>query len=315
MHSAIIIPTYNRAHLIGRAIKASLKQTVEDKLVVVVDDGSTDHTQAACAPFFGDPNFLYIRLGRNLGTAAAKNVALALVPFGAVTFHDSDDVPHRDKVLRQVRTLERDDLIADPCLPWHINNKSQSAGGQANIDLVLTAHKHIGADGTSARIARTLSLVDDFFPGLQFGAGPLGDWVLINSGLFRRSILAKAGGFCNGVEEDRDLRNRALMHGANVWFIDTPLLTKFEQADSLTAHEDTGYRSERRVKDRADVWQSVIDWKASGNAPVVPISFPDIVLAFVSNSARVRIADDIPIEDKTFRRLNWEFDRLSIVRS
>jgi glycosyltransferase involved in cell wall biosynthesis len=131
--------------LIERAIKASLKQTAEDKLVVVIDDGSTDHTHAACVPFFSNPDFLYVRLGRNLGTAAAKNVALAIVPFDAITFHDSDDVPHRDKVLRQVRTLERDDLIADPCLPWHINNKSQQAGGQAKVDLVLTAHTHIAA--------------------------------------------------------------------------------------------------------------------------------------------------------------------------
>jgi glycosyltransferase involved in cell wall biosynthesis len=314
MRSAIVIPSYNRAHLIERAVNASLKQTVEEKLVVVIDDGSTDHTHAACVPFFSNPDFLYVRLGRNLGTAAAKNVALAIVPFDAVTFHDSDDVPHRDKVLRQVRTLERDDLIADPCLPWHINNKSQTAGGQAKVDLVLTAHTHIGSDGTSARVARTLSLVDDFFPGLQFGAGPLGDWVLINSGLFRRSILSTAGGFADGVEEDRDLRNRVLMHGANIWFIDEPLLTKFEQADSLTAREDTGYRSERRLKDRADVWQAVIDWKSSGKPPVTPISLPDIVLAFVSNPDRIRVADDIPMDTKTRKRLNWEFDRLSIVR-
>ena len=312
MHCAIVIPTYNRAYLIERAIKASLKQTAGEKLVVVIDDGSTDHTRLACTSFFDNPDFLYIRLGKNVGTAAAKNVALAVVPFDAVTFHDSDDVPSRDKVLRQVRTLERDDLIADPCLPWHINSKSQTAGERANIDLVLTAHKHIGVDGTSARIARTLSLVDDFFPGLQFGAGPLGDWVLINSGLFRRSLLAKAGGFADGVEEDRDLRNRVLMHGANVWFIDKPLLTKFEQADSLTAHVDTGYRSERRLKDRADVWQAVVDWKASGKAPVVPISLPDVVLAFVSNPARVHIAGDIPMDEATMRRLTWEFDRLSI---
>lgn len=299
MTSLIVIPTFNRASQLGRAILAALDQSQDDVMVAVVDDGSTDATRDVCAPWFDHPRFVYIALGANLGTAVAKNLALALIPFDAVTFHDSDDIPHRDKVLRQQRTLERRDLLADPCLPWAQTSGGQQPGDAAQIDIVLTAHQFLSADGTSTRIARTLSLVDDFFPNLQFAAGPLGDWVLINSGLFRRSLFARIGGYTDSVEEDRELRNRALMYGANVWFLDDVLLTKYEQADSLTAQAATGYRSARRLRDREAVWESIRTWRRGQLPDRIAIDVRDVGLSFVSAPHLLHVAHDIPMTKQT----------------
>ena len=299
MQSLIVIPTYQRAHQIGRAVEAALGQSQDDVQVAVIDDGSTDNTEAACERWFDNRRFNYLRLGGNLGTAAAKNVALALLPFDAVTFHDSDDIPHRDKVLRQQRTMERTDLGADPCIPWHLTGGGQEPGGRALMDIVLSAHEFLSADGNTSRVARTLSLMDDFFPNLQFAAGPLGDWVLINSGLFRRSLFERIGGYCDSVEEDRELRNRALMAGANVWFIDDVLLSKYEQADSLTATGDTGYFSGRRKDDRSQVWDGIANWRPGTAPPAVPIDLTDVGLAFASAPDRLVVASDIPIADAT----------------
>jgi glycosyltransferase involved in cell wall biosynthesis len=136
MKSLIAIPTYNRAHQIQRAIAAALDQSLDDVTVAVIDDGSHDMTQQACAEWFAHPRFVYIGLGANVGTAGAKNAALALLPFDAVTFHDSDDLPHRDKLLRQQRTLVRDDLFADPCLPWTAAGNFQRPGAAAPLEPV-----------------------------------------------------------------------------------------------------------------------------------------------------------------------------------
>lgn len=293
MHCLIAIPTFNRARSLGPAIEAALAQSHADLTVAVIDDASTDDTSAVCARFAGDPRFVSIRLGRNLGTARAKNVALALVPFEAVTFHDSDDIPHRDKLVRQARIMGRTDLIADPCLPWQAG--AQEPGAPACLDLVLTAHHHVTADGSQHRIARSLSLVDDFFPNLQFNTGPLGDWVLINSGLFRRAALARAGGYADLIEEDRELRNRLLMHGANMWLIDEPLLTKFESDDSLTAVAATGYRSERREADRRAVWAAVDQWRRTGATPVEEMDLADLEIAEISRPDMLAVAPDIPM--------------------
>ena len=299
MPSLIVIPTYNRAHQIGRAIKAALDQSQDDVQVAVIDDGSGDATRAACQSWFDHPRFTYIGLGANLGTAGAKNAALALLPFDAVTFHDSDDIPHRDKLLRQQRTLERTDLTADPCLPWQINSDAQIPGEVAALDIVLTAHSFLSADGSVARIARTLSLVDDFFPNLQFAAGPLGDWVLINSGLFRRSLFSRIGGYSNSVEEDRELRNRAIMAGANIWFLDDVLLTKYDQPDSLTAQVSTGYHSERRKADREHVWQAIRQWRTGRPFAPVTLDMPDVGLDFVSRPQMLSVSSDIAMTDAT----------------
>jgi glycosyltransferase involved in cell wall biosynthesis len=311
MQSLIVIPTFNRAHQVGRAIAAALDQSQDDVMVAVIDDGSSDATQSACEAWFAHPRFIYIGLQRNIGTAGAKNVALALLEFDAVTFHDSDDIPHRDKILRQQRILERQDLIADQCLPWSLTGGAQQPGSTAMIDLVVTAHQFLSAGGGSARIARTLSLVDDFFPNLQFGAGPLGDWVLINSGLFRRTLLARTGGYTDSVEEDRDLRNRALMHGANIWFIDDVLLTKYEQSDSLTAQANTGYVSVQRRDDRARVWRTIEEWKTGKQPDIVEIDLKDVGLSFVSAPDRLKLATDIAISASTRSWLARDCARLS----
>lgn len=304
MRSLISIPTYQRAHHIGRAVEAALAQSQHDATIVVIDDGSSDGTQEACTRWFGHPRFGYLRLERNVGTAAAKNVALALLPFDAITFHDSDDIPHVDKVLRQQRTLFRTGLVAADCAPWHLAGGSQRADAPAALDLVLTAHRFVSSDGRAARIARTLSLVEDFFPNLQFSAGPPGDWILINSGLFRRDLFTRIGGYADSVEEDRDLRNRALMAGAHIWFIDDVLLDKYEQPDSLTTHGATGYSSARRRDDRAALWTTIAAWRPGTPPAPVPIDLAHVGVAFASLPQRAVVATDIAMTAATRARLD-----------
>jgi len=293
MRCLIAIPTYNRAALIGRAVRSALAQSHPDCAVMVIDDGSTDATSAALAEFAGHPRVTCVRLAANVGTAAAKNVAIALGDFQAITFHDSDDIAERDKLLRQATILGLGGVRADPCLNWAMAGRD--AGGPLAVGVALTEHWLLGADGSRRHIKRALALVDDFFPQLQMNAGPLGEWVLINPGLFRREVFARAGGFELCVEEDRELRNRLLMHGEIVWLIDEPLLTKIECDDSLTVAGDTNYVSPQRTRDRELVWQRVAAWRQGGAAPVVPIDLSRVIIAAVTGPRPLRLATDLPI--------------------
>jgi hypothetical protein len=126
-------------------------------------------------------------------------------------------------------------------------------------------------------------------------AGPPGDWILINSGLFRRSVFQRLGGFMDGIEEDRELRNRIIMAGEIVWLIDEPLLIKIDSADSLTRQADTNYASARRQLERQHIWKKIDDWRRTGAVAPEPLDIDGIEIAFCSNPAHLKPSLDMPI--------------------
>ena len=306
----IVIPTYNRAEATNMAVTAALAQSYQDSFVTVIDDGSSDNTFMTLKRFFADPRFLYIRLAKNLGTAQAKNVAIALTGYDAITFHDSDDIPDRDKVLLQARVLANPTIKADPILNWRISGREPSS--TISVGAALTEHQLVRADGSTFHVRRALSLVDDVFPNLQMAAGPPGDWILINTGLFRREVFASLGGFAPCIEEDRELRNRMIMAGEVLWVVPQPLMTKIESADSLTVLAGTGYDSEERQRDRDLVWGRAQRWRSSGVVEKSPIELDDLAIDFVSNAERLSRAD-VLMTPRTENHLNSLLDRLGAV--
>lgn len=102
---SVIIPTYNRAHLIGRAIKSILNQTYQDFEIIVVDDGSTDNTEEVLKGF-NDSRILYIRHNHNRGGAAARNTGIKAARGKYIAFQDSDDEWLPEKLEKQMKVFE-----------------------------------------------------------------------------------------------------------------------------------------------------------------------------------------------------------------
>jgi glycosyltransferase involved in cell wall biosynthesis len=84
---SVIIPCYNQAHFLGEAIASVLVQSYPYFEVVVVDDGSTDHTSEVAARYSG---VRYVRQS-NQGLSAARNAGLRRSQGGYVVFLDADD--------------------------------------------------------------------------------------------------------------------------------------------------------------------------------------------------------------------------------
>jgi len=101
---SVVIPTYNRASVIGRAIGSVLSQTCQDFEVIVVDDGSSDDTAAMVAAF-ADPRIRYIRQD-NRGGGAARNAGIDAAIGRFVAPLDSDDEFLPQHLERMKRVLE-----------------------------------------------------------------------------------------------------------------------------------------------------------------------------------------------------------------
>ncbi len=100
---SVIVPTYNRAHMIVECLDSVLNQTYRDFEVIVVDDGSTDDTEKVIKPYLD--RIQYIKQ-ENQGNAAARNIGIRKAKGEIIAFDDSDDLWLPDKLERQVRYLD-----------------------------------------------------------------------------------------------------------------------------------------------------------------------------------------------------------------
>ena len=101
---SIILPTYNRADLVKKAIDSVLQQTYREFELIVVDDGSTDHTEQTVAAI-EDDRIRYIKLEKNGGPSNARNAGIDAAAYNYIAFHDSDDCWKREKLQKQMNRL------------------------------------------------------------------------------------------------------------------------------------------------------------------------------------------------------------------
>lgn len=101
---SVIIPVYNRAHCITRALESVKAQGIRDLEVILGDDASTDSTLELATSIF--PDLKVARLPSNKGASAARNAALKLAKGNLIAFLDSDDEWVPGKLASQIGFLE-----------------------------------------------------------------------------------------------------------------------------------------------------------------------------------------------------------------
>lgn len=109
---SVILPTFNRAHLLKDAINSVWAQTYRPIELIVVDDGSTDNTQKILDQWrqahAEDFQFtLIVSRQENKGAPAARNLGLIQSKGEYIQFLDSDDVLHPEKIALHVGAMQR----------------------------------------------------------------------------------------------------------------------------------------------------------------------------------------------------------------
>jgi len=123
---SVIIPTYNRARLVERAISTVVAQTHEDLEILVIDDGSTDDTQARLSRI-DDPRLRLIHQ-ENAGVATARNRGIREASGAFLSFLDSDDEWLPEKLEKQVEALTASPRYVGVCL---IGGQVMAEGGMS----------------------------------------------------------------------------------------------------------------------------------------------------------------------------------------
>ena len=105
---SVLMANYNGERFLASAIVSVLEQSYKNFELIVVDDGSTDFSPAILRAFvLQDPRVKAFYRSRNRGFACALNYGLARVRGEYVARMDSDDLCHRDRLLKQVSYLEK----------------------------------------------------------------------------------------------------------------------------------------------------------------------------------------------------------------
>ena len=103
---SVIIPLYNRENTIRRAVDSILNQTYTNIEVLVVDDGSIDHSVQMLDKYIDDDRVKVFCQKQNRGANAARNRGIREAKGEYIAFHDSDDAWVPDKLEKQLKCME-----------------------------------------------------------------------------------------------------------------------------------------------------------------------------------------------------------------
>jgi glycosyltransferase involved in cell wall biosynthesis len=105
---SVVMPAFNVAWCVRRAIDSALAQSLPEREIIVVDDGSTDDTAAVLAAY-GDK--IRVIHQQNAGMSAARNAGIRVAHGGLIAFLDADDywLPH--KLARQVELMRSQPVV------------------------------------------------------------------------------------------------------------------------------------------------------------------------------------------------------------
>ena len=102
---SVIIPTFNRASLLRKAIESVLSQTYQDFQLIIIDDGSEDDTSYVVSGF-KESRIKYIRKDRG-GVASARNLGIKESVGEFLAFLDSDDWWDKEKLFIQLGEMQK----------------------------------------------------------------------------------------------------------------------------------------------------------------------------------------------------------------
>lgn len=246
---SVVIPTFNRAHCVCRAVDSALAQTHTELEVVVVDDGSTDGTADLLqSRYSGDARVKCIHQS-NAGVAAARNAGFAAAQGGFLALLDSDDTWFPWKLAAQLACFAEYPQLG---MIWTDMQAVDAQGKLLHAAFIRKMYncwdKFRSADDIFSQSQSFANLLGEhtpaplrsgrFYYGEIFSCMFLGSLVHTSTVVLRRERLEQSGGFAPEMVsgEDYDFYLRICRQGP-VGYLDVPTV-RYEvgKLDRLSRH-------------------------------------------------------------------------------
>ena len=168
---SIVIPTYNHAKFIGKALKSVLDQTYENWEAIVIDNQSTDQTSKILSNYT-DPRIKCFKINNDGIIAKSRNLGIKKATGEWIAFLDSDD--------------------------WWTKNKLEACISMIgiNVDFIYHAHEYLSKSKPffKKKIIRGRQLKKPILNDLLIGTITKGSQISNSSVIVRKNILIKIGG-------------------------------------------------------------------------------------------------------------------------
>jgi glycosyltransferase involved in cell wall biosynthesis len=191
---SIIIPSYNHAHLIGRALQTVIDQTYEKWEVIVVDNCSDDDTDKVVGSF-NDNRIKLLKINNNGIIAASRNKGIEAAKGEWIAFLDSDDW-------------------------WSDNKLYESKLFMDNYDVIYHPLKVVNSEGIQGRDNFTRQVQNDVIFDLLTNNNALAN----SSVIVKRELIEKVG----GLDENRNLIS---VEDYDLWIRLSNITSKFKMID------------------------------------------------------------------------------------
>ncbi len=241
---SVVIPTHNRAHIVGRAIESALAQTYSDVQVIVADDGSSDNTRAVAEAY--GRRVTYVRQP-NAGVSAARNFGMRHARGEFIAFLDSDDGWRPWKIEAQLAALARHPEAGLVWTDMAAVDDAERVIESRHLRVMYSAYEKVNIEETLPQVDTLGALTRNVPPELTtaavregdlFSAILLGNLIHTSTVLFRRSWCERTGGFDESyvhAGEDYEFYIRLCSAGPSI-LIDAPsTLYRIGAVDQLTS--------------------------------------------------------------------------------
>lgn len=215
---SVILPTYNRAHTLSRAVNSVLNQAYREIELIVVDDASTDGS-AALLDTLTDPRLRVIRHARNKGVAGATNTGIHAAKGALIAFQDSDDEWLDGKLSQQMARLAAapPDCVCVYCIKIVYGRDPEFRRGKRRVACVPGPEETLVEGDLRALLWRR-------------------NIVSPQTAICTRAAALQLGGFDEKLRSDQDWDFFSrLAETGSFAFVDAPLVSTYLQTDSISA--------------------------------------------------------------------------------